>query len=109
MKKFIATIVCFCASLMADEYTPVIVQTLPQVKQVLDPPSELKEGLLYVRFLAADPSVLTQYQVHPGIGVGYRRIQGSSAFDILTTYGTETGHGLGAYTWAVPKVSYLHI
>ncbi len=112
MKKKIATIVCALASigLFADAYQPFTpsLQHVTESKIVTTEPSELKQGLVYVRFLAADPSVFTQYQVHPGVGLGYRRLKGSSAFDISATTGGHGGHRRIAYTWSAPKVSYLH-
>lgn len=105
MKKMIATIVCAFTSLglFADTY-----QTFTPSLQHETESNELKKGLVYVRFLAADPSVFTQYQVHPGVGLGYRRLKGSSAFDISATTGGHGGHRRIAYTWSAPKVSYLH-
>lgn len=112
MKKKISTIICALTSLglFADthqSFTPSL-QPVPESTIITTEQNELKKGLIYVRFLAADPSVFTQYQVHPGVGLGYRRLKASSAFDISVTTGGHGGHRRIAYTWSAPKVSYLH-
>jgi hypothetical protein len=114
IKKTIATILCTLTTLVsfADAAESTMLTNLSQIPADTKMPSveqtELKHGILYVRFLAADPSVLTQYKVHPGGGIGYRRVQGSKAFDIFGTWGGRGGRHKDAFTWTCPKVSYLH-
>jgi len=114
MKNTIATILCTLTTLtsFADAAESAMIKNFSQIpadtKMTATEQAELKHGILYVRFFAADPSVLTQYQVHPGGGIGYRRVQGSKAFDIFGTWGGKGSLHKDAYTWTCPKVSYLH-
>jgi hypothetical protein len=114
MKKKITTIICALVSLgsFANAAESSIMKNGSQVslnaKMLPRESSEVKQGIVYVRFLATDPSVFTQYQVNPGVGVGYRRLKGRNGFDVLGAFASRVGHGRDAYTWTLPKVSYLH-
>ncbi len=108
MKKKVSLVICAfasCLSFAQVEYPtvdPVLNLTLA------DKPKVLKEGIFYVRFMASDPTVFTGYNVHPGWGLGYRRVQGVSAFDVTGMFSAHNSYKREGYIWTFPKVSYLH-
>jgi hypothetical protein len=108
MKKKIAIMICAFASCMS--FAQVEYPTVDPALNVslTAKPRELKEGILYVRFMASDPSVFTQYQVQPGWGLGYRRLQGVRAFDVTGMFSSHNNYKRKGYIWSFPKVSYLH-
>lgn len=114
MKKFIFTT---CLTTMAvfgfaEPAAPTLTQS-PDL-QSLTPPQPAqesalpKQGFLYLRFAAAENSILHPQSLLPGLGLGYRRLAGNGAADISITGIGYQEHRNWQFFWTAPKVSYLH-
>lgn len=119
MKKTIFTLLTAMTSLaFANEPLPTapsyseLKLDYPDLKPAENPLSEetksLKQGFFYVRFTAANKDLSYDYNVVPGLGVGYRRLAGNGAADISFNGIGRAERRSGQLFWTAPKASYIH-
>ena len=108
MKKLI-TIVLISISALAYSNQ----QTLQSCRESLESKSNflqeslsLKQGFIYIRFSTAEANYAGG--IHPGLGIGYRRLTGDGALDILISGIGYAEHKNHQIFWSAPKASYIH-
>lgn len=75
---------------------------------VYEDPTSPKEGFFYFRFSTAGSDFNDPNSIHPGLGIGYRRLVGKGAIDLsFNGLGFEENRS-SEFVWSAPKISYVH-
>jgi hypothetical protein len=80
----------------------------PTPHLLLETPPSDKQGFVYLRFEATEEDLTHPNALLPGLGFGYRRLEGNGAADISMSGIGRSEHRSGRFLWTAPKVSYLH-
>ena len=107
MKKTISTAIFTLASAFAFASESSVAKTLSDLSIERQ---ASKPGFAYLRMAMADSQPTDKFQIIPGLGIGYRLMQGNGAIDVSTNYSSAKGwkgeHE--SYFWTLPKASYIH-
>ncbi len=68
-----------------------------------------KQSHLYLRLNVTEPNPGNRRPLMPGLGLGFRKMSGSSALDFSAAYSKRKGKHHGKSEWiTLPKMSYLY-
>lgn len=84
-----------------------VVETPSSLKVATKEKISLSRGHVYVRLNVAEPNRLHQHPIIPGVGIGYRKVEGSFALDFSGGYSQKRYHGKTEFI-SLPKMSYLY-
>lgn len=101
MKKLILAL--FVASVAWGAIDPYRAPLRIDPKETVSP----KQSHLYLRLNVTEPNPGNRRPIVPGLGLGYRKVSGSSALDFSAGYSQRRHHGKTEYI-TLPKMSYLY-
>jgi hypothetical protein len=111
MKKALFTALLASTTLFAEPSLelslPPLDLNLPITPLIPEEISIAKQGFFYVRFAAAESDLIRMSAIVPGLGIGYRRLSGTGAADILFSGLGRAEHKSGKFFWVAPKASYI--
>lgn len=114
MKKTIMTAIFTAASALAFAGESTVSKTLSDLSLEMKAPrvdaTVSKPGFTYLRMAVSDSDTIHSFEALPGLGLGYRLMNGNGAFDFSANYSSAKGWAeeQDSYFWTLPKASYIH-
>lgn len=102
MKKIIFSLLATTGAFASPLNSPEGFEVIPDFSDSIS-----KQAFFYVRFSTAEGDLMDVSSVHPGLGIGYRRLAGNGAVDISVSglgYSQDSGR---EFFWTAPKTSYI--